>query len=147
MFICSYGDHTHTHTRAHIHIHTQFCLVCSSTFSCLEQTGIEPDQTGSDGKPRETSLIFIFLIVCLRYSGILNPRFLIMGPFFFFLQFFWTFCLSLGSENWTFEDWTGPDRLVQRAYEREKRLKNDQSDWRQTYCHSLSVHMTNRPSL
>lgn len=33
MFICFYGDHTH------MHIHTQFCLACSSTFSCLKQTG------------------------------------------------------------------------------------------------------------
>ncbi len=121
MLICFYGDHTHMRT----HIHTRFCLACPSTFSCLEQTGssqIKLDRTefGRRAK-RETSLIFIFLIVCLRYSGILNSRFLLLGPFLFFLFLgggtSW-FCSSLGSEL-DFGDRTGPDRLVRTAYERK----------------------------
>lgn len=36
--------------------------------------GINPDQTEFDKK--------IFLIVCLRYSGILNLQFLLLGPFY-----------------------------------------------------------------
>ena len=62
---------------------------------------------------RETRLIFIFLIVCLCYSGILNPRFSAFWGLSFCFLFFccWTSCLSFGSENWT-GTWTGPDRLV-----------------------------------
>lgn len=138
--------HTHTHARAHIHIHKQFCLLCSSTFSCLEQTGIGPDQSGSEGirmESGERDKSYIHLSDCVP-SLFWHIEFSVsaFGAFFsFFFKFFWTSHLSLGLENWTFEDWTGPDRLVQRAYEREKRLKTDQSDWRKTKM-SHSVHMT-----
>lgn len=69
-----------------------------------EANRMEPARTGLDRKQRETSLISIFLIVCLRYSGILNPRFLHLGPFF-------------GERD--LGDWTGPDGLIKEGKDGE----------------------------
>lgn len=115
-----------------MHIHTQFCLACSSTFSCLKQTGssqIKLDWTEFGKKAEwETSLMFIFLIVCLRYSGICRSSVSAFGDFFFFLFFGTPPTCLLDSENWTLGIKTGPDRLVWRAYERKKlRLKDKQA--------------------
>lgn len=78
-----------------------------------EANRMEPAQTGLDRKQREreTSLISIFLIVCLRYSGILNPRFLHLGPFFLVGGTIWFFSV-LGFGERDLGDWTGPDGLM-----------------------------------
>lgn len=106
MFICFYGDHTHiqAHTHTHTHKHSQSCLACSSTFSCLKQPGssqIKLDWTEFGKKAEwETSLMFIFLIVCLRYSGIFRSSVSAFGAFLFFVVVGLPTCL-LDSENWT----------------------------------------------
>lgn len=93
MLICFYGDHTHAHTCTHFVSHV---LAPSHTWSERDQA--RPNWIGLNSDERATSLAFIFLIVCLRYSGMLNPRFLLLGPFSRFFSFH---VLSLGSENWT----------------------------------------------
>lgn len=67
--------------------------------------------------------------MCLRYSGILNPPFLLLGPFLYFFFYFGLpgsaqgdLCSVLGSENWISE--TGPD-LTGSYSEREKRPTED----------------------
>lgn len=93
--MCFYGDHTHT-------AHTKFFLACSSTFSRLKrgrQDGTRSNWIGLNLDRKrladrgEKGLIFIFLIVCLRYSGILG---------FSFFGLLWTslFCSLLGSGDW-----------------------------------------------
>lgn len=75
MLICFCGDHT------------QICLACSSTFSCLEQTGLNQIRL-TWTESRGGGFIYMNLIVCLCYSGILNPLFLLLGPVFVVLFFF-----------------------------------------------------------
>lgn len=118
------------HTRTHAH------TILSRAFWRLSRGERDRARSNWIGL-RETRLIFIFLIVCLCYSGILNPRFsAFWGLSFSFILFFcWTSCLSFGSENWT-RTWTGPDRLMWgTAREREK-----SRNWRQTYYVTLCTH-------
>lgn len=110
MLICFYGDHTQTHTLNSV----SHVLALSHAWSKQDRARSNWIGLNLDRKPRETSLVFIFLIVCLRYSGILNPWFLLLGPFFLFLIYF--FGLPGSARRWVQRtglwglDWTSHTR-------------------------------------
>lgn len=121
MLICFYGDHTHAHT-------------ILSRASWRSSRG-ERDRARSNWIGlRETRLIFIFLIVCLCYSGILNPRFsAFWGLSFSFLFFLLDFLLVVWFRELDQDlDWTW------QAREREK-----SRNWRQTRYVTLCPHTRN----
>lgn len=128
----------------HTNTHTQFCLACSSTFSCLEQTGssqIKLDRTQFGQKAeRDKSCIHLSDRVpsLLWHIESLVSAF---GAFFPLSNiFFWTswFCSPLGSENWTLG--TGLDL----SYKRERKYwkMNNLTGDKHIMSLSLSVNTT-----
>lgn len=87
---------------SHTLTHTQFCLACSSTFSCLKQTGRKANQ-------REKQVIYSSFWLCafatLAYwiHGFSPFRGLVL--FCFVCLFFWTFWFLLGLQARTRKDW------------------------------------------
>lgn len=120
------------HTRTHAH------TILSRAFWRLSRGERDRARSNWIGL-RETRLIFIFLIVCLCYSGILNPRFsAFWGLSFSFILFF---LLDFPLVVWFREldqdlDWTWQAPMGGRLVKERKAGTGDK------HITSLSVHTT-----